>query len=359
MRKFCVKSKSLNIIIVILWLTGITYICGLSNWSVNTTQMPRNDYNDSNIEINAVLDYWHYDDVLDPFAEFFLDDYYKYFNPTFADLDNDSMEEFIIGFYSSSDIHQVCLKNYGNRENPIWKRVDYLRGIINDSNTPAFTFADLDNDSLLDCITGMYYGELFIYRNNGTATKPSWERMPSWEKYFPSDFGYHVRPVLTDIDNDSDYDCMISYHISYDNCKIALYINNGTQNIPSWTFKENIVSFTQWYDQEPRIAMADIDNDKDQDILIGFATYQSFGVWGYEFRSNFKLLRNIGNSTHYNFTWANSLVSNLLVGESGSPAFIDWDKDGDYDIVAGDHQYLHYFENINNETHPIWKRNGP
>ncbi len=359
MRKFCVKSKSLIIIIVILWLIGITYICGLSDWSVNTTQMPRNDYNDSNIEINAVLDYWHYDDVLDPFAEFFLDDYYKYFNPTFADLDNDSMEEFIIGFYSSSDIHQVCLKNYGNRENPIWKRVDYLRGIINDSNTPAFTFADLDNDSLLDCITGMYYGELYIYRNNGTATKPSWERMPSWEKYFPSDFGYHVRPVLTDIDNDSDYDCMISYHISYDNCKIALYINNGTQNNPSWTFKENIVSFTQWYDQEPRIAMADIDNDKDQDILIGFATYQSFGGWGYEFRSNFKLLRNIGNSTHYNFTWANSLVSNLLVGESGSPAFIDWDKDGDYDIVAGDHQYLHYFENINNETHPIWKRNGP
>jgi len=355
--KIAKNQRELIIILMIILFIGSIIINQNKFDSVRSKLENRNDEGVPSMKISTIVDYWHYDSIMEPFAEFFLDDTYDHYNPAFVDLDNDSMEEFVIGFMGT--VQYISLKNYGTRKNPVWKQVNYLRGITNDSNGFAFTFGDLDGDSLNDCMIGAYYGEFYAYRNNGTATQPSWERMPDWEKYFPVDFGSHVRPVLVDIDNDSDYDCMVSYYITYDNCKIDLYINNGSKDNGSWEYGGNIVSFTDELDQEPKIDMADIDDDGDQDMIIGFATCQSYVGWGYEFKSNFKLLENIGNSTNYNFTWANGLVSNMYVGESGSPEFIDWDKDGDYDIVAGDHKYIYYFENTNNKTDPVWSRNGP
>jgi hypothetical protein len=60
------------------------------------------------------------------------------------------------------------------------------------------------------------------------AAGPQWTRQPAWE---PPEVGDRAAPALADLDDDGDFDLMIGY-----NSGISLaYENTGSASSPVWT----------------------------------------------------------------------------------------------------------------------------
>ena len=94
---------------------------------------------------------------------------------------------------------------------------------------------------------------------------------------------------------------------------------------------------------DAQIALVDLDNDGDLDLASGSKC------------NNFYYYKNTGTKTnpvYANQTGSNNPFNGLCRGNS-SVDFIDWDKDGDLDMVSGDADgRLYYYKNIGSATSP-------
>ncbi len=226
-----------------------------------------------------------------------------------------------------------------------WEQ-EYM-GYMNGENSPMYTsgrmkshleFVDIDGDTDFDLFMGDDDGTLYFYRNNGTATSPTWIFIS--DHYEDIDVGnYDISaPTFTDIDGDNDYDLFIGDE--YGN--INFYRNDGTSTIPSWTI------VTTWYenidvgsDNEP--AFVDIDGDNDQDLFIGNEN------------GNLYFYRNDGIYTSPSFTYVTNLYESIDVGRFAVPSFTDIDTDGDPDLFIGNVDgNLYFYRNDGTATSPTW-----
>jgi len=268
-------------------------------------------------------------------------------------LDGDSNPELIIGGDSASS-GGICYKNINNRSHPVWEKIDYFNGIISILHYNFLTFADINNDGLVDCLMGDYNGKIYAFKNNGTVSSPSWEEMIDWESNFP-DFGYYSFPFLVDIDSDEDFDCFIgsASSMNWYPSKVELYLNTGNSTSPQWSYNKTIHQSSDSY--EARIALVDLDNDTDYDLVIGREGSEL------NYISSCLFYRNIGTNSTPLFQLDNQFFNNPTpyAGMGGSPTFIDWDEDGDYDLILGDKDFFNYYENIGNATNPQWKQLTP
>ena len=177
-----------------------------------------------------------------------------------------------------------------------------------------------------------------------------------------TDVNLFAAPNVLDIDNDGDLDIFIGE----ENGDVSFFENVGNKNKP--VFKKAVVNPFQLqnvadvvgdgaladaieaeggipqYDFNP--AFADLDNDGDQDVLVGMYPY-GFTIY-YE---------NIGNAG--NPVYGEPIINPFglpTIAEFTSPAFADIDADGDLDLFIGDfpNGYTHYFENIGTKEAPVF-----
>ena len=275
---------------------------------------------------------------------------YDYINPRFCDVDGDNDQDLIIG----SDWARLSLyRNTGNAS-------EYNFEFITDSLVPPppnilpFSqisvipdFCDIDNDGDLDLFYSawldepIWYGAMYFYENAGTSQIPSYVLQDS--SYQNIESTAYMYPSFIDIDNDQDYDlfvgfCRVSPSVAG---KMSLYLNQGT---PDSAILILIYSQFMGIDlgNECIPAFCDIDADGDYDMFLG----DEDGM--------IHFYRNDGSPEEYDFIEVTSAYGGVDVENIASPAFVDIDDDGDYDLFVGERSWggdnrrgdINYFENI-------------
>lgn len=218
----------------------------------------------------------------------------------------------------------------------------------------AMNHADIDNDNDEDVlIVGMNeYGEkvanLFI--NDGTGNF-----LLDTNTTFEGVDGYYNFIEFADVDNDNDLDIIIAGKNSIEEASIKLYLNDGSGsfNVDN-TFD---VAYNLW----SVVGFLDVDNDNDQDILIGSSIYKNNGAGEFSYSSNFDntgkmleaefgdfdmdldidiLIRGTTNGTHIFtndgtgiFSLNTDSIFESVYGFQSSITTGDVDADGDIDIL--------------------------
>ena len=204
--------------------------------------------------------------------------------PTFADLEDDGLEDLFFGTIAGT---VTKYNNLGIRNNlPLFQFETNTFENIMIVWTPArgerhganaIEFFDIDSDGDQDLFWGdIYQPSLFFLENIGTSTKPD------------------IRDTL-----------MTFQYPLID---------------PIYTSGFNVVRF------------ADLDNDGDYEL---FATVQS-GMFGSESTDNFLYYENIGTKKVSKFQYkTNRFLRGLDLGSASAPVFVDIDSDGDEDLFVG------------------------
>jgi len=253
-----------------------------------------------------------------------------YAYPVFCDPDNDGDLDILCG---RDGYNFTYYKNTGSDSSASWNlnsSVFYGLGSDTYFNSPAM--ADINGDGKQDLIYGTYVGPLSYYRNSGTSSSPSWTENTS---LFGGviDIGSASTPYFVDKDRDGDMDMVTGTQMG----DIKLYRNDGSASAPAFTYattytplKHSLYSF---------VSFAEVTGDASYDALVG------------DFNGNIYFHEGSG----YSFVSASSAMTIDNVGGWSAPRFIDLDKDGDQDIVAGNEDgYLIYYENQGTASQPMW-----
>ncbi len=216
------------------------------------------------------------------------------------------------------------------------------------NNTPALV--DIDSDGDIDFFVGDPGGQLVFYRNTGTATIPSFSLESTFYDSilaFPGGGGGLNKPTqpqhgfsainFADIDDDGDHDLIWG---DLFNTNLYLFENLGTPALSDFNYQTDTYlspSYSTFgFNHAP---LADVDNDGDLDMILAPANG--------EFIDNLKFLRNTGTAASANYVLEQqNLIDNIDVGRSAYPALADIDGDGDLDLfVGGGDGMISHYEN--------------
>jgi hypothetical protein len=204
---------------------------------------------------------------------------------------------------------------------------------------PVPTFADLDADSDLDLLVGLSEnGSLLFYPNTGTPDSAIYLESNAQTWY---DVGLYAYPWFSDLDNDGDYDLLVGKDIH----GFSYFKNIGDSSAWQWqdqsTLFSGLGSNTYW--NSP--CLVDLNNDGKKDLVYGTAS----GPLTY--------YRNTGSASSPAWTLTTSLFGGVLdVGGASSPCMIDFDYDGDLDMLSGVQLGSpKYYRNIGTPFGPAWQ----
>ncbi len=152
--------------------------------------------------------------------------------PTLGDIDSDGDLDVFAGFNDGSIIFY---RNDGTMIAPSFTAV-FDSGnpfsIIFGFQNSAPTLGDVDGDGDLDAFVGVYGGSIIYYRNDGTATAPSFTEITDENNpFYDVTVGTFSTPSLADVDGDGDLDAFIG---AYDGA-ITFYQNTGTVITPTFS----------------------------------------------------------------------------------------------------------------------------
>ena len=258
----------------------------------------------------------------------YLFDVGDYAVPCFADFDDDSDFDMLIG---CGDGTFKYYRNDGTPSNPYWVyTADWFTVDVGDRAAPAIV--DIDNDGDFDIIIGNSVGVINYYRNTGDAATATFDLTPV---NMVGDIGDCSHPYLIDLDSDNDYDMAIG---NATGC-ILYYRNDGDATNPSFVSAGNLIGDSYDYSAP---ALADIDNDGDYDIASG-----TEGGW-------VAFYENRGTAASHAFSTEKTYWLDNLQKYS-SHDFIDFDYDGDLDlIIGGEDGYIRYYRNDGDAARPVW-----
>lgn len=251
-------------------------------------------------------------------------------DPAFVDLDYDNDFDLV---YGTSDGILYVYRNVGNSSTPSFQYyADYFKVIKLNGNGATVSFADFDNDGDQDLLSGIWSGKFVYFRNDGTNQNPKFKNVTSAFSNFT--VNSYSTPVFVDIDSDGDFDIVSGAT----NGQVYLYINNNG------VFVQNTTMFSSidvGYSSIP--SFADLDNDGDLDLLVGSET-----------GSMTKYFTNDGNNV---FQEDNNVFSNVNFPNYGRPVLADVDNDFDFDLVIGDGWgKIFFYRNEGDRTTPLWIR---
>ena len=205
--------------------------------------------------------------------------------------------------------------------------------------------ADLDGDSDPDLLIGNYY----YYENTGTATAPAFtQRTGAGNPLRGIRDEHYKRVVLPDLDGDGDLDLVAVNGEG----EVLYFENTGTAAGPDFTqrsgagnpFAGIAIEKDDYGTGSP--AFADLDADGDADLVIGTIA------------GEFDYYENTGTAmapAYTQRTGADNPFDGLESERRLNPEFTDIDNDGDPDLVAGDvWGKVHLFENTGTATSPIF-----
>lgn len=212
--------------------------------------------------------------------------------PTYVDIDADGDQDLVVGKYNGLKY----FKNIGSDDDPyfeekFWGDTEFpfapvISAISGESVVPSF--ADIDNDGDFDMLVGTDRkypdaGELFFFRNTGTAIDPVFEE-DNTNNPFVDTYGIkfgslrYAHPVLVDMDKDGDIDLLLGGY--YDN-STGGYLLQYFENIGSPTsplFEQKFNSLTDAVNNiystiSAPINVADLDEDGDLDVFLFYHDY--------------------------------------------------------------------------------------
>ena len=267
------------------------------------------------------------------------------------DLNNDTYFELLLGDVTFDNL--VMLENSASTENALMVSQDVnfpsYNTSINLTKFPAAYFLDLNNDDQKD----------LIITPNGNNVSHNYENIWFYENDSPNDevhlnlvqtnvlldemieVGSGAHPVFFDYNKDSLMDLIVAnygYYITGGNfnSQLALYKNIGTLTEPKFEWITDDYGGLGLLNFENNIipTFGDIDNDGDQDMLLGDSD------------GKLHLMKNIEINGEANFFMNSVNYFDIDVGSFASPFLVDLDRDGDLDLIIGSRQgQIFHYEN--------------
>ena len=249
-------------------------------------------------------------------------------SPTFVDIDDDGdMDAFIGDIYGAL----FYFENTGSSTTPTFAApVSNPFGLTGVNYRSSPTFVDLDDDGDQDLLIGDYDGNLNYFENTGSTTTPTFAAVVS-NPFGLADIGRYASPAFADLDNDGDQDLLVG---DYDG-NFKYFQNTGSNASPAFAaVVDNPFGLTS-----PGITIhpffTDLDGDTDQDLMVGIRG----GNWMY--------FENTGSISAPAFAApATNPFGLIFVSPRSRVAFADIDGDGDFDAFTGERfGDTIYFEN--------------
>lgn len=324
----------------------------------------------------------------------------SYFSTSFEDLDNDGDQDMIYG-NRSGDI--TYLENSGDSLSPVFSSKltnPFSLTQLEDWCTPELV--DLNSDGLIDIFSGDRHGDFTFFKNIGTPQVPEFDtaRVHAFGTVEVTNF---VHVDFADLDADADLDLIVT-----DNYGTFTYFENiGSATEPAFAAPvTNPFSLELERFRRTCVAFEDIDDDGDQDIMVGasgsFRFFENIGTpqvpqFAPYVNAAFGLPGGLGNITSVALADLNGdCTTDLISGERsggfyyfengsdtyseavfdsvqrnpfgfgngsknaddityGYPHLIDIDGDNDLDMLSGDYGgEFHYFENIGDNGNPVF-----
>jgi hypothetical protein len=208
---------------------------------------------------------------------------------------------------------------------------------VGDFATPAF--ADMDADGDLDLSMGSQEGTIYYFENVGTRYKPIFIMNTGMYSYICAEYlseRNKTSLAIADLDADGDNDLLIGNDLG-----VIFYLENiGTPAQAVWgpcSVADNILVTSNSHP-----TLADLDDDGDYDLAVGASDgYITF----YE---------NIG--TPESALWEYDYRINTREQDDRTLSLADMDDDGDFDLTAGDGDFatLYYYRNIGTINQEFW-----
>lgn len=202
---------------------------------------------------------------------------------------------------------------------------------------PKPSFIDINNDGLRDLIVSDTQGTIFVFLNKGN------EKEPSFENGIPvvTHFGECARSCLSDWNNDGKVDILCGrlegdVLLALNKGSISDYkFINGTEDPTAPVETKKLKEFERFLfkgrvldiGRNSSPCVADFNNDRIKDLVLGEGTYSANAV---------HLFLNKDMMGGKIFDEDRRQV--LVYGEGRehlTPEAVDWDNDGDLDIVVG------------------------
>ncbi len=268
--------------------------------------------------------------------------------PDFADIDNDGDYDFFLGDPGGQ---LVFYRNTGTPTTPSFTFVtDFYDSILafpggsgpglGKATRPqhgfsAVNFADIDADLDLDLLWGdLFNPNVYLFRNNGNAASSDYAYLTdTYLSNSYSTFGFNHVPVA-DLDGDGDLDMIMGLANGENLNNLRLLRNIGSASLASFLLEDQNVIDQIDLGRSSFPALADLDGDGDIDLLIGNGDGR---LTHYE---------NIGTRANPSFQRVTEFFEGIDVGLSSMPAIVDWDRDGDFDLLIGNENgFIQYWRN--------------
>jgi len=274
--------------------------------------------------------------------------------PAFCDIDNDGDLDF---FSANSAVGTINFyRNIGTKHNPIfafetdfWQGIQILGGDNKNTNSSlkkhgasSLYFGDFDHDGKDDLLYGdlFTFGMYYFHHEN--------DSMVAQTNHFPTNdpinsFGFNA-PRCIDIDGDNDLDLFVcGLHPGTSLHSFTFYENTGNQD--SFYFVRKTDDYLQAIDigKYSHPTFCDIDGDGDFDLFVG-STDKGIAYF-----------QNIGTLSHPNFILADTSFAHVGGNYEYDPVFIDIDGDGDKDLFVGNFSgRLVFYKNVGTATSPSY-----
>jgi hypothetical protein len=274
------------------------------------------------------------------------------------DMDNDNAKELVLGNVTYSNLN--LLYNSGNADTAFAASLDgnfpSTSLSVDIDFFPSAFYLDVNNDNVKDFIAAPNNYNLavnddvaWLYNNSGTTTQPNLN-------YQRADFlvdemlelGTNAAPAFVDFNQDGLMDLVVGNYglfvsSSTYRTKLVAFENIGTATQPIFRELDSDFANLQQFSFRRLVpTFGDLDNDGDEDIIIG--------------QENGQLLY-VQNTTTVvgNPTYATPLpfYDSIDVGQFATPQLVDVDRDGDLDLLIGERNgNLNYHENFGTASAP-------
>ncbi|UTW68060.1 T9SS type A sorting domain-containing protein [bacterium SCSIO 12643] len=226
----------------------------------------------------------------------------------FLDVDNNSRNDLVVAPNerdNGMDTGNVWYyKNFGANNHPNFQlqKKNFLVGEQVDVGTMALpVLADISGDQIPDLIIGnigyfenydpynfitTYNSRITYYRNNGTATNPSFEFVTDDLAGISSTGFTRIAPAIADLDGDGDNDMIFAEN----NGALSFYRNIAPPNQEADFVLVEDTFMGQLFGIQPTPFLFDVDGDNAKDLLVG------------QHNGNIRLYLNQGDSTNPIYT---------------------------------------------------------
>ncbi len=267
--------------------------------------------------------------------------------PTFGDIDGDGDYDMMSGA-EAGDI--LFFENTGNATSPVFIQqtgVNNPMDGVDVGDKSSVALVDIDGDGDLDLFVGEELGAFRYWENTGDANTPTFTEQTGVNNPLDGvDVGNRSQITFVDLDNDGDYDGVggeFSGTINY-------FENSGTNMAPVLTEtvggSNPFNAFAAAGNDVSSVALGDIDNDMDYDLVLGSKTNGDFRY--------FENTGSVSTPTYSEVTGVSNPLDGFSVGanKESAPAIVDLNNGNGVDVIAGntDGDFYYY---VNADPLPV------